>query len=155
VGHLILGLSIAFLFKISELNRFECQHDEEITAVKSLDQSGIHPSAAFCVGIVRAQVGEHEPSLGRLVLFGVEGPERDLVLIASQETDGCVYAIDAVNGLIAVAVNTSVCIFCLPQGIKLIRYLGRFVLHSSRRRVNFAVARCSMESQLFCDEHSG
>ncbi len=46
--------------------------------------------------------------MGYLRLFEVVGSERELKLVAEQQVDGCVYAIDTVNGLVAAAVNTSV-----------------------------------------------
>ncbi|KAI0337556.1 hypothetical protein BDW22DRAFT_1363933 [Trametopsis cervina] len=92
----------------TRLRQFECETDEQIVSVLSLSGAGISAQGAFCVGTVRMQLGEFEPSLGRLMLFDVDGPERDLKLIATEQTDGCVYAITTVNGLIATAVNTSV-----------------------------------------------
>ncbi|KAI0084181.1 CPSF A subunit region-domain-containing protein [Irpex rosettiformis] len=98
---------------MTDLSQFNCETDEDVTAVKSLSGSSISASAAFCVGTLRAQVGEREPSLGRLLLFEISGPAKDLKLISSREVDGCVYAIDAVNGLIAAAVNTSVDLYAV------------------------------------------
>ena len=99
-------------FRVSraDINQFDCETNEDITAVKSLHDLEGPGSGAFCVGTLRAHVAEREPSLGRLLLFEITAYERKLKSIAVQEVDGCVYAIDTVNNLIAAAVNTSVCL---------------------------------------------
>lgn len=85
------------------------------------------------VGTVRHQVGETEPSAGRLLLFTMEpgqgtarGEHRralDLKLLASCDAEGCVYALVEVSGAIAAAVNTSVRMFLslrLQQGTDMV-----------------------------------
>ncbi|KAI0695725.1 CPSF A subunit region-domain-containing protein [Cytidiella melzeri] len=98
----------------AQLNQYNCL-DEDITAVKSLSNSGIPSSAAFCIGTMHVKPGEHEPSRGHLMLFEIAGAKRDLILIASETTDGCVCAIDTVKGMIAAAVNTAVDLYCVIQ----------------------------------------
>ncbi|KAJ3557088.1 hypothetical protein NM688_g1656 [Phlebia brevispora] len=98
--------------KFDRLSEFVCDADEEVTAVHSSD--GSH----FWVGTVRHQIGDVEPSAGRLLLFSLEagGPvvrgERvralNLNLVASQDAEGCVYMIDETESAIVAAVNTSV-----------------------------------------------
>lgn len=90
-----------------ELADFELDDAEEISAVKSLSNSGISSSSAFCVGTLRTDVGSYEPTRGRLLLFELEGSS-DLKLVAEEETDGCVYAIATANGMVVAAVNSSV-----------------------------------------------
>lgn len=90
------------------LAKFTCEVDEEISTIKSLSNSGIPTSAAFCAGTLRTQLGEGEPSLGRLLLFGIDGSGDSVQLTAAEETDGCVFAIATMNGMIIAAVNASV-----------------------------------------------
>ena len=94
------------------MDEFVCDPDEEVTAVLALK------SGHLVVGTVRHQIGETEPSSGRLLLFMVEpgeGPSRgergrslNLRMITSVNSEGCVYALAEVQGAIAAAVNTSV-----------------------------------------------
>ncbi|KAF7790799.1 hypothetical protein EIP86_001756 [Pleurotus ostreatoroseus] len=95
------------------LSEFICDADEEVSATLALKGG-----SQFLVGTVRHQVGETEPSAGRLLLFAMEpgegtarGERRralDLKLLASCDAEGCVYALVEVSGAIATAVNTSV-----------------------------------------------
>lgn len=95
------------------LSEFVCDPDEEVTAVLALKQGSY-----FLFGTVRHQIGEMEPSAGRLLLFTLEagesGPrgERGRVLnmnlVATQNAEGCVYALVEVQHGFAAAVNTSV-----------------------------------------------
>lgn len=102
------------------LSEYVCDPDEEVSAILSVKQ-GRH----FLVGTVRHQVGEIEPSAGRLLLFsmqagdgttrGERGRSLDLKLLTSCNAEGCVYALVEVDGAIGAAVNTSVCnlLFCV------------------------------------------
>ena len=66
---------------------------------------------AFVVGSVRHQIGEFEPTSGRIIMFDVVpsiGGQRELKKLAEAEANGCVYALATVGNAVAVAVNTSV-----------------------------------------------
>ena len=98
---------------ISGLSEFVCDPDEEVASVLALQQGRY-----FVVGTVRHQIGETEPSRGRLLLFSFEvgqtaptgerGRSLELNLVTVNEAEGCPYALAEVNGAIVAAVNTSV-----------------------------------------------
>lgn len=98
------------------LCEFVCDSDEEVSAILSVKQGNY-----FLIGTVRHQVGEIEPSAGRLLLFsmqagdgtirGEQGRSLDLKLLTSCDAEGCVYALVEIDGAIGAAVNTSVCNF--------------------------------------------
>jgi len=73
------------------------------------------------VGTFYYQFTEHEPTDGRLLIFSIGGDGRlsprssQLSLITSAHVQGCVYALAIINGLIAVAVNASVILFCVEK----------------------------------------
>jgi DNA damage-binding protein 1 len=80
----------------------------------SLNVDGVSVSY-FCVGTVRNQPNETEPSEGRLLIFSgesqvSESPNLRLILIASETVQGCVYSLTSVGGMLAAAINASVCI---------------------------------------------
>ena len=87
------------------MNEFIVEPDEEVTAIHTLTHE--NSTGTFVIGTMRNQIGEHEPSSGRLVLFDHD-MGRDMKKIAEVETNGCVYAITSVGSTIAAAVNTSV-----------------------------------------------
>jgi DNA damage-binding protein 1 len=92
------------------MSQFNCEPDEETTAVENLSMDASPP--LFCVGTFYYHVSEHEPTDGRLLIFSLKGQpsgrSSQLSLIASAHVQGCIYALAIINGLIAVAVNASV-----------------------------------------------
>ena len=126
----------------------------------------------FLVGTVRHQIGEVEPSHGRLLLFsfdvgqtaaiGERGRALELNLTTMQEAEGCVYVLVEVDGAVAAAVNTSVSSsLSAGEGAKLTRGVGRLVPH--RRRPGSSGyhddketgARGKVEPQLLRDQPCG
>jgi hypothetical protein len=65
---------------------------------------------SFCAGTVYNCAEGHEPNKGRLLIFSAEsqGPSLHVKLVASEDVQGCVYALAGVNGFIAAAINASV-----------------------------------------------
>ena len=90
--------------------RRSAEPDEEVTAVHALTHPDVKGS--FIIGTMRNQIGEYEPSQGRLILFTF-GDSRELSKVAEAEAGGCVYALASVGSHVAVAVNTSVCLVTL------------------------------------------
>ncbi|KIP10587.1 hypothetical protein PHLGIDRAFT_125454 [Phlebiopsis gigantea 11061_1 CR5-6] len=90
---------------MNSLNEFIVELDEEITAVHALTHRDV--AATFAVGTMRNQIGEYEPSAGRLLLFN-HSIGREMQKIAEIDVGGCVYAIASIASFIALAVNTSV-----------------------------------------------
>lgn len=60
----------------------------------------------FLVGTMRQQIGEYEPSSGRLLLLLQW--QGELKKVAEAEAGGCVYALVSTGDFVAAAVNTSV-----------------------------------------------
>ena len=94
------------------LSSFTCEPGEEITATLALPGTDEHPSpSSICIGTVEFQVGEREPSAGRIILFSLEpnaGTKPTRKMLVSHDVGGCVYQLANVEGMIAAAVNTSV-----------------------------------------------
>lgn len=70
----------------------------------------------FCVGTFFYQADEREPIAGRLLVFCTHEASphplgRRLALIASAQTQGCIYALANANGMVAAAINASVRVF--------------------------------------------
>ena len=93
------------------VNEFIVEPDEEVTAVHALTHEDY--IGTFIIGTMRNQIGEYEPSSGRLILFE-HGSGREMKKIAEIETNGCVYAIASAGSVIAAAVNTSVSVRSAP-----------------------------------------
>ena len=77
----------------------------------SLDVDGGSVSY-FCIGTVYNQPDEMEPTKGRLLVFGgqVQASGMELILVASEVVQGCIYALASLHGNIAAAINASVCV---------------------------------------------
>ena len=97
-----------------EIGQFICEMEEELTAVIALPQLDNTRSPCFCVGTVRLQADEQEPSEGRILVFSVQrdgagsSTAATITLVASQQVHGCVYQLVSVEDKNAVAANTSV-----------------------------------------------
>lgn len=100
-------------------NKFPCEADEEITSVQplelSLPEMTADTNAVFCVGTVHHQIGEHEPSAGRILILIGNNDETSATrsnsqvkLVTSKRTDGCVYALDVSDDMIIAGINSSV-----------------------------------------------
>lgn len=109
---------------LAALSSFTCEPGEEVTVTLALPGTDEHPSpSSICIGTVEFQVSEREPSAGRIILFSLEsnpGAKPILKMLASQDVGGCVYQLANVKGMIAAAVNTSVCASCNALAIVLI-----------------------------------
>jgi CPSF A subunit region. len=98
------------------LSQFNCELDEEITAVTTMNpliESKTMP--LFCLGTLWYKPDEKEPTDGRLLIFTAYDNDSQsrmttlqLSLVASMHVKGCVYSLAVVNGMIAAAVNASV-----------------------------------------------
>jgi len=113
--------SITSSFKILEdgsctqLGQYDCGQEEEITAIHTL--SVPHQKCSlpcFAVGSCKYESGETEPKRGQLMVFRVHhesfSPPK-LILAASTQVYGCIFALTTVDGMIAAAVNSSVVVF--------------------------------------------
>jgi DNA damage-binding protein 1 len=94
------------------LGQYDCGQEEEITAVHTLlvpFDEGTLP--CFAVGSCRYKAGETEPTEGQLLVFWVhsDGSSAKLAPATSTPLNGCTYAFADINGMIAVAVGSSVC----------------------------------------------
>ncbi|KAL6302826.1 mono-functional DNA-alkylating methyl methanesulfonate N-term-domain-containing protein [Sparassis latifolia] len=101
-----------------QLSQFVCELGEEVTAVLALPRRENQSFPCFCVGIVELEMGEREPSKGRIVMFslgsrdgGISSANPALRLISSEHTRGCVYQLVSVEDKIVAAVNTSVVLY--------------------------------------------
>jgi len=98
---------------VSELSQFNCSPNEEITALEAMTLTYDDQTLPYlCAGTFMYNADEKEPTEGRLLLFDVhEIPSargQQLSLVASEDVNGCVYALAAVDEMIAAAVNGSV-----------------------------------------------
>lgn len=105
------SLHLSSLIIRSAITDFIAEPDEEISAVLATPE--LDSKASFVIGTVRHQVGEYEPSSGRLILFKIstQSGTRDLRKLIELDVHGCVYAIASVGNAIAAAVNTAVGFF--------------------------------------------
>ncbi|KAI0647974.1 CPSF A subunit region-domain-containing protein [Trametes meyenii] len=97
-----------------QLHHFQCNPDEEPSAVLALPGEGSDRCPALCLGTVVVRPEEKEPSRGRLVVFSLASSEgvRSLSILASQDVKGCVYTLARVSDdVIVAAINTSVASF--------------------------------------------
>ena len=97
--------------RASELSTFNCETDEEITAVSTLSPLIDGKSMPlFCLGTFTYEPDEREPTSGRLLIFTAfeSSSNLQLSLVASAEVKGCVYSLALVNDTIVAAVNSSV-----------------------------------------------
>lgn len=96
-----------------ELGEYNCGQEEEITAIHTLSVPYQKCSLpCFIVGSCKYEPGDVEPKRGQLMIFRVhcEGSSRPkLTLAASAQMNGCIFALTVVDGMIAAAVNSSVC----------------------------------------------
>ncbi|KAJ6620776.1 CPSF A subunit region-domain-containing protein [Mycena sp. CBHHK59/15] len=104
----------------NHLSQYNCQAEEEIMCVTTLtldhdDQT----TSFFCLGTCMVHPDERVAAEGRVLVFTANsgaqsrssGPQ--LSLAASANVQGCVYAVTAVNGLLAAGVNSAVVLFRL------------------------------------------
>jgi DNA damage-binding protein 1 len=98
-----------------DLSQFNCEPDEEITALETLSLTSdghAHGLSYICVGTFFYQADETEPTEGRVLVFRTyEVPpssSQQLSLVTSVQVEGCVYAMANANGMLAVAINASV-----------------------------------------------
>ncbi|KAF4605198.1 hypothetical protein EYR40_003981 [Pleurotus pulmonarius] len=84
-----------------------------ITKMKSIGDDKI--VSVYCVGSLRYKPQEIEPTGGRLYAFAVSYQQSTMQIsvLASEEVNGCVYAVSVVGNLIAAAVNSTVMLFKL------------------------------------------
>ncbi|KAI0311510.1 CPSF A subunit region-domain-containing protein [Amylostereum chailletii] len=96
---------------------FQCEMEEEVTALETFRPRGADSRSYFCVGTMIARPDEREPSEGRLLVFrpspGGVGP---LQLLAETQTKGCVYTLTSIQGFIIAAVNTAVVVYDFESG---------------------------------------
>ena len=121
------------------LTQFDCEPDEEITALETmlLNVDG-HFMSCICVGTFSYQADEREPTEGRLLVFfaahAVPPSSQQLSLLTSTQAQGCVYAIANAQGMIAAAVNASVCDF-QRHLIELIQKISRSLSIALRNQI--------------------
>jgi len=110
------------------IGHFSAGTDEELTAIMAIARIGeasqpnppLNP--CFVVGTVRYQLGEHEPSQGRILVFtrNLSGDptsdvDESLVPAVALQTRGCVFALASVGDKILAAVNSSVVIYKMSK----------------------------------------
>lgn len=110
-GELAVGRSIRQrLTLLSVLDQFSCTVGDEFTAIAPVAVDCQEcPPTVLCAGTVSYAV--EEPSDGQLLVFDVHSSgdaKRRLVLMASADVAGCIYAIVSLKGMIAIAKDTSV-----------------------------------------------
>ncbi|KAF8908996.1 CPSF A subunit region-domain-containing protein [Gymnopilus junonius] len=104
---------------LSRLGQYQCEPDEEITAVLSFNSIVENESKPFfCLGTMLYKPEEKEPSVGRLLIFTAytatgtsKTSSLELSLVASAEVQGCVFALKYVNDKIVAAVNSSILLY--------------------------------------------
>jgi DNA damage-binding protein 1 len=97
--------------RTSVLSTFNCETDEEITAVTTLcPLVGDKQIPLFCLGTFNYEPEEKEPSNGRLLIFTAFSSSSNvqLSLVTSADVKGCVYSLALVNDAIVATVNSSV-----------------------------------------------
>ena len=101
-------------FEHAELCQYDCGQ-QEISAVHTLLVP--HEGAelpCFAVGACGYKAGEKDPTDGHLRIFWVHGDyhgsSTKLAPAASMHVNGCISAFTDINGMLAVAVNSSVCL---------------------------------------------
>lgn len=100
----------------SDLGKYNCENDEEITSVASFrTRVEDEDKPFFCLGTMIYKAEEKEPAVGRLLVFTAYTPTNstktsslELSLVTSAKVEGCVYALKMVDGKIVAAVNSSV-----------------------------------------------
>ncbi|KAK7056644.1 hypothetical protein VNI00_002361 [Paramarasmius palmivorus] len=98
------------------ISTFECQNDEQAMSLTTIKVSVADEDATFfCMGTTFIDPGETEPRRGRIVILGASG--HSLSLAASEDTNGCVYALSTVSGLLAAAVGSSVVVYWLEVSL--------------------------------------
>lgn len=100
----------------SDLSTFNCETDEEITALTTLSPLvGDKTMPLFCLGTFTYEPDEKEPTNGRLLIFTAfqSASSLQLSLIASADVKGCVYSLALINDTIVAAVNSSVMLYGL------------------------------------------
>ncbi|KZT11975.1 uncharacterized protein LAESUDRAFT_746751 [Laetiporus sulphureus 93-53] len=106
----------------NQLTSFTCEPGEEISSVLALPGGHDLLSPSFCIGTVRLQPGEPEPSHGRILLFSLvtgrlstKPVQSALDLVVSMPVNGCIYQLVNVQDMVAAAVNSSVLLFRLER----------------------------------------
>ncbi|KAG9315581.1 CPSF A subunit region-domain-containing protein [Chiua virens] len=95
-----------------KLSEFEVDQGDEVTSLHTFVATLQDEQTSFlCVGVTSYDSGEREPSRGRLVLLQANGPRALLVVMASANVKGCVYAITSVQNRVLAAVNSSVIVY--------------------------------------------
>ncbi|KIK96855.1 hypothetical protein PAXRUDRAFT_10541 [Paxillus rubicundulus Ve08.2h10] len=97
-----------------KLTELEVDQGEEVTSLHSFAATlaGV-PTSFVCAGVTSYDDSEREPSQGRLILLQASDLRRSLMVMASVNVKGCVYALTSVNGTIIAAVNSSVVVYNL------------------------------------------
>ncbi|KIJ17938.1 hypothetical protein PAXINDRAFT_72888 [Paxillus involutus ATCC 200175] len=97
-----------------KLTELEVDQGEEVTSLHSFTAtlSGV-PTSFVCAGVTSYDDREREPSQGRLILLQASDSRGSLMVMASVNVKGCVYALTSVNGTIIAAVNSSVVVYNL------------------------------------------
>ncbi|KAF9236524.1 CPSF A subunit region-domain-containing protein [Melanogaster broomeanus] len=100
-----------------KLTELEVDQGEEVTSLHSftVTLSGV-PMSFVCAGVTSSDDREREPSQGRLILLQANSSRTSLIVMASVNVRGCVYALTSIDGTIIAAVNSSVGIIhiCKP-----------------------------------------
>jgi DNA damage-binding protein 1 len=96
---------------VAELGQYDCGQQEEITAVHTLlvpYEEATLP--CFAVGSSRYKAGETEPTEGQFRIFWVHSDDSSAKLApaTSTQVNGCIYAFTDINGMVAVAISSSV-----------------------------------------------
>lgn len=101
----------AILTSLLDLCEFFSEPHEEFTAIARLKSvTDVENLSVYCVGSLRYKPQEIEPTGGRLYAFAASYQQSTMQIsvLASEEVNGCVYAVTVVGDLIAAAVNSAV-----------------------------------------------
>ncbi|KAF9496184.1 hypothetical protein BDN71DRAFT_1415949 [Pleurotus eryngii] len=94
---------------------FSEPHEEFTVITKMKSVTDVKDVSVYCVGSLRYKPQEIEPTGGRLYAFAASYQQSTMQIsvLASEEVNGCVYAVTVVGDLIAAAVNSAVMLFKL------------------------------------------
>ena len=105
---------------LAELSGFEVEQGEGVTSLHTFTATLMDaPTSFLCAGVTSYNDGELEPSRGRLVLLQANDSRASLVVMASVNVKGCVYAIASVQNMILAAVNSCVSIIAILRNFML------------------------------------
>lgn len=106
--------SRSYLLYCPVLAQAELQQDEQIMSLTVLQVKDNNNTSQqlFCVGTFSLRLDETEPTSGKILLFAVQQASSTLIQlkrVASEDVSGCVYSLVVIDGLLAAAINSSVC----------------------------------------------